>query len=32
VLGRVQTGSLHRYVFFVLLGSIAALAWSFRHG
>jgi len=32
VLGRVQTGSLHRYVFFVLLGSLAALAWSFRHG
>jgi NADH-quinone oxidoreductase subunit L len=31
-LGRVQTGSLHRYVFFVLLGSLAALAWSFRHG
>jgi len=31
-LSRVQTGSLHRYVFFVLLGSLACLAWSFRHG
>ena len=27
ILGRVQTGSLHLYAFFVLLGSIACLVW-----
>jgi len=32
VLSRVQTGNLHLYAFLVLLGSIACLAWSFRHG
>ena len=31
-LGRVQSGSLHRYAFLVLVGSIAAVVWSFRHG
>jgi NADH-quinone oxidoreductase subunit L len=29
---RVQTGNLHRYAFFVLIGTVAALAWSFRNG
>ncbi len=29
---RVQTGNLHRYAFFVLIGTLAALAWSFRNG
>jgi hypothetical protein len=29
---RVQTGSLHRYALFVLVGTVIALAWSFRHG
>jgi NADH-quinone oxidoreductase subunit L len=32
VLSRVQTGNLHRYALFVLAGTLAALAWSFRHG
>jgi NADH-quinone oxidoreductase subunit L len=31
-LGRLQTGNLHLYAFFVLLGLVAALAWSWRHG
>ncbi len=31
-LSRVQAGSLHRYAFFVLVGSIACVVWSFRHG
>ena len=31
-LGRVQSGSLHRYAFFVLAGAIACVVWSFRHG
>jgi NADH-quinone oxidoreductase subunit L len=31
-LGRVQSGSLHRYAFFVLVGGIACVVWSFRHG
>ena len=26
-LGRIQTGSLHLYAFFVLAGSIACLVW-----
>ncbi len=30
-LGRVQTGSLHLYAFFLLLGSIACLVWIWRH-
>ena len=32
VLSRVQNGSLHRYVFFVLAGSAACLLWSFGRG
>jgi NADH-quinone oxidoreductase subunit L len=32
VLSRVQTGSLHRYVFWVLAGSAACLLWSFSRG
>ncbi len=32
VLGRVQTGNVHLYAFLVLLGSIACLYWSWRHG
>ncbi len=32
LLGRVQTGNLHLYALFVLLGIVAALAWSWRHG
>jgi NADH-quinone oxidoreductase subunit L len=32
VLGRVQTGNLHLYAFLVLLGLVAVLAWSWRHG
>jgi len=32
VFSRVQTGNLHLYALFVLAGSIAVLAWSFRHG
>jgi len=31
-LSRIQTGSLHRYVFFVLAGSAACLLWSFGRG
>jgi NADH-quinone oxidoreductase subunit L len=31
-LSRVQTGSLHRYVFWVLAGSAACLLWSFGRG
>ncbi len=31
-LGRVQTGNLHLYAFFVLVGTVFALAWSWRHG
>jgi NADH-quinone oxidoreductase subunit L len=32
VLGRVQNGSLHRYALLVVVGIIASLAWSWRHG
>ena len=32
VLSRVQTGNLHRYVFWVLAGSAACLLWSLRRG
>jgi NADH-quinone oxidoreductase subunit L len=32
MLSRVQTGSLHLYAFLVLIGTLAALAWSFHHG
>jgi NADH-quinone oxidoreductase subunit L len=32
VFSRVQGGSLHRYAFFVLIGGIACVVWSFRHG
>jgi hypothetical protein len=31
-LSRVQNGSLHFYALLVLIGIIASLAWSFRHG
>jgi NADH-quinone oxidoreductase subunit L len=31
MLGRIQTGSLHLYALFVLLGSIACLVWIWRH-
>jgi NADH-quinone oxidoreductase subunit L len=31
-LARVQAGSLHLYALFILLGIVACLAWSFRHG
>ena len=31
VLGRIQTGSLQLYAFLVLVGSIACLAWIWRH-
>jgi len=32
VLARVQSGSLHLYALFVVLGIIVSLAWSWRHG
>ena len=31
VLGRLQTGSLHVYAWFVLVGIVGALMWSWRH-
>jgi NADH-quinone oxidoreductase subunit L len=31
VLSRVQGGSLHRYAFFVLVGAVVCVIWSFRH-
>ncbi len=31
VLSRAQTGSLHLYAWFVLLGIVGALLWSWRH-
>ena len=31
VLGRVQTGSLQLYAWFVLVGIVGALLWSWRH-
>jgi NADH-quinone oxidoreductase subunit L len=31
LLGRVQTGSLHLYAWFVLIGIVCALLWSWRH-
>jgi NADH-quinone oxidoreductase subunit L len=31
-LGRVQNGSLHFYALLVVVGIIASLAWSWRHG
>jgi len=31
VLGRLQTGSLHLYAGFVLVGIVGALLWSWRH-
>ncbi len=30
-LGRVQTGNVHLYAFLVLIGTVAALVWSWRH-
>jgi NADH-quinone oxidoreductase subunit L len=32
VLSRAQTGSLHFYALMVVVGVIAALAWTWRHG
>ncbi|MEP6778340.1 MAG: NADH-quinone oxidoreductase subunit L [Gemmatimonadaceae bacterium] len=32
VLSKVQSGSLHRYAFFVLVGIVTALLWSWSHG
>ena len=32
VLSRVQSGSLHLYAFFVLVGIVTALLWSWSHG
>jgi NADH-quinone oxidoreductase subunit L len=32
LLGRLQTGNLHLYAFLVLIGTVVALAWSWRHG
>jgi NADH-quinone oxidoreductase subunit L len=32
VLGRLQTGNLQLYAFFVLVGIIASLVWGWRHG
>jgi NADH-quinone oxidoreductase subunit L len=31
-LARVQNGNLQRYAFFVLVGGIVCVVWSFRHG
>jgi NADH-quinone oxidoreductase subunit L len=31
LLGRVQAGNLQRYVWFVMIGIVAALVWSWRH-
>jgi len=31
LLGRLQTGSLHLYAWFVLIGIVGALLWSWRH-
>ncbi len=31
-LSRAQAGNLHLYALFVLLGTVACLVWSFRHG
>jgi NADH-quinone oxidoreductase subunit L len=31
-LSRVQTGSLHKYAFLVLVGMVASLVWMWRHG
>ena len=31
LLSRVQTGSLHLYAWFVLIGIVGALLWSWRH-
>ena len=31
VFGRLQTGSLHLYAWFVLLGIVGALLWGWRH-
>jgi NADH-quinone oxidoreductase subunit L len=31
LLGRLQTGSLHLYAWFVLVGIVGALLWSWRH-
>ena len=32
LMGRVQNGSLHLYALFVVLGIVASIAWSWRHG
>jgi NADH-quinone oxidoreductase subunit L len=31
LLSRVQNGSLHRYAWFVLVGIVGAILWSWRH-
>ncbi|MBL0142445.1 MAG: NADH-quinone oxidoreductase subunit L [Betaproteobacteria bacterium] len=31
-LSRVQSGSLHKYAFLVLVGMVASLVWMWRHG
>ncbi len=31
-LSRVQTGSLHKYAFLVLVGMVASLVWMWRNG
>jgi NADH-quinone oxidoreductase subunit L len=31
MLGRLQSGSLHRYAWFALVGIVGALLWSWRH-
>jgi NADH-quinone oxidoreductase subunit L len=31
-LSRVQTGSLHKYAFMVLVGMVASLVWMWRNG
>jgi hypothetical protein len=30
-LSRLQNGSLHRYAWFVLVGIVGAVLWSWRH-
>jgi len=32
LLSRIQTGSLHLYALLVVVGIVASLAWSWRHG
>jgi len=32
LMGRVQNGSLHLYALLLVVGIVASLAWSWRHG